>query len=362
MKSQLKQISFVVALILLGTGPALAQRGRLADGWNERNGPQVLAAFKTVVADADKCTARIYCDGKETLLGTVVGADGWIATKYSELHDPIVCRLADGRQLPAKVVGFDSHYDLAMLKIEAKNLKSVDWSDDDKGPVVGQLVASAAPGELPKAIGVVSVPRRAIPGVRAQLGVRLGEADSTVLIASVDSNTPAAKAGLIAGDIVVRLDDTPIDDVKKMIDMIHNHEPGDAVDILVRRGEKEVKATATLVAPKALPPTRSDRMNGMGSILSKQKNGFAAVIQHDTVLQSSECGGPLVDLSGKVVGINIARAGRVESYAVPADQVQLMLADLESGKLAPKTILAGATDAKPPEKPEEKPAEAKAEK
>ena len=102
-------------------------------------------------------------------------------------------------------------------------------------------------------------------------------------------------------------------------------------------------------------------MNGMGSALSKLKNGFAPVIQHDTVLQSSECGGPLVDLSGKVVGINIARAGRVESYAVPADQVRAMLADLESGKLAPKTMLA-TTDAKPMEKADDKPTEAKAEK
>ncbi len=164
MKSTFKRIVAVLVLALVCAAPAMAQRGRLADGWNERNGPQVLAAFKPVVADADKCTVRVYCDGKETELGTVVGADGWIATKYSELHDPIVCRLSDGKQLPAKVVGFDSHYDLAMLKVDAKDLKSVDWSDDDKGPAVGQLLASAAPGELPKAIGVVSVPRRAIPG------------------------------------------------------------------------------------------------------------------------------------------------------------------------------------------------------
>ena len=53
-----------------------------------------------------------------------------------------------------------------MLKIDAKDLKTVDWSDDDKGPAVGQLLATAAQGELPKGIGVVSVPRRAIP-VRA---------------------------------------------------------------------------------------------------------------------------------------------------------------------------------------------------
>lgn len=214
----------------------------------------MLAAFKPVVADADKCTVRVYCDGKETELGTVVGADGWIATKYSELHDPIVCRLPDGHQLPAKVVGIDSHYDLALLKVDAKDLKSVDWSDDDKGPVVGQLVASAAPGELPKSIGVVSVPRRAIPGVRAQLGVRLGDSDSNVEIGLVEPNTPASKAGLVTGDIVVRLDNAPIDNVKKMIDIIHGHEPGDTVTIEVRRGDKDIKVTAILAAQSRFRP------------------------------------------------------------------------------------------------------------
>ena len=37
-------------------------------------------------------------------------------------------------------------------------------------------------------------------------------------------------------------------------------------------------------------------------------------------MQSSgpaDCGGPLVNLDGKVVGMNIARAGRTESYAIP---------------------------------------------
>ena len=35
--------------------------------------------------------------------------------------------------------------------------------------------------------------------------------------------------------------------------------------------------------------------------------------------------------------MNIARAGRIESYAVPADVVTALLPDLKSGKLAPKS-------------------------
>jgi RNA polymerase sigma factor (TIGR02999 family) len=36
------------------------------------------------------------------------------------------------------------------------------------------------------------------------------------------------------------------------------------------------------------------------------------------VLKPEECGGPLVDVDGRAVGLNIARAGRVETLALPA--------------------------------------------
>ena len=77
-------------------------------------------------------------------------------------------------------------------------------------------------------------------------------------------------------------------------------------------------------------------MNMYGGPLSDRRGGFEAALQHDTVLLPSQCGGPLVDLDGKAVGINVARAGRVESYAIAAAAVQPLLEELKSGKLAPK--------------------------
>jgi serine protease Do len=74
----------------------------------------------------------------------------------------------------------------------------------------------------------------------------------------------------------------------------------------------------------------------MGSVLSNRTNGFPVVLQHDSVVLPTDCGGPLVDLQGRVIGINIARAGRVESDAVPSETIRPLLADLMSGKLAPK--------------------------
>ncbi len=126
-----------------------------------------------------------------------------------------------------------------------------------------------------------------------------------------------------------------------MVDSIRRHDPGDKVALAVHRGNEDLNITALLTAPPQRF-TRSDRMNAMGSELSKYAGGFPSVIQHDTVLQASDCGGPVVDLSGKVVGINIARAGRTESYAVPADKIRLELAALADGKMAPTDPLPGA--------------------
>jgi S1-C subfamily serine protease len=61
-------------------------------------------------------------------------------------------------------------------------------------------------------------------------------------------------------------------------------------------------------------------------------------LQHDTPLSPSECGGPLIDLSGKIVGVNIARAGRVDSLALPAATVLSVIESLKSGELRPALV------------------------
>ncbi len=146
----------VLAAVCLTFLPAFA-RAQRGDAVASKNSPQVLKAFKSVVANAKDSTVRITCDDKETVLGTVVSADGFILTKASDLKGKIVCKLGDGRALEAKIVGVQENYDLAMLKVDAKNLKPVVWVESKNDPV-GNWVASAAPAdELPLAVGIMSV-------------------------------------------------------------------------------------------------------------------------------------------------------------------------------------------------------------
>lgn len=74
---------------------------------------------------------------------------------------------------------------------------------------------------------------------------------------------------------------------------------------------------------------RQAQMNRMGTGVSVRADDFEAVIQHDTVLEPFQCGGPLVNLKGEAIGLNIARNGRVATYALPAELVLRIIDDLK---------------------------------
>ena len=127
-----------------------------------------------------------------------------------------------------------------------------------------------------------------------------------------------------------------------MVEIIRKHLPGEKVDLKLRRNGVEHSLQATLGDKQAGPQfERTEYQNGLGGKLSDRRSGFPSALQHDTVLRPNLCGGPVVDLDGNTVGINIARAGRVASYALPGDVLLPLLDELKSGKLAPphKTAL-----------------------
>src|SRR5205085_1417434 len=115
--------------------------------------------FRSVVAQPSESTVRVVCDGKDAALGAIVAGDGWIITKASELKGKIVCRLKDGRDYDAKIIGVHPEHDIALLKVDATELKPVAWRDS-KEAKVGRWVASVAPGDDPVAIGIISVGTR----------------------------------------------------------------------------------------------------------------------------------------------------------------------------------------------------------
>jgi serine protease DegQ len=86
-------------------------------------------------------------------------------------------------------------------------------------------------------------PAQVTPEVAAQLGL---DQTAGVLVMEVGDGTPAAKAGLRPGDVIVRLDDKQIDTVEDLFGELRQHRPGDRVTLTVIRDGREQQLTATL--------------------------------------------------------------------------------------------------------------------
>jgi membrane-associated protease RseP (regulator of RpoE activity) len=70
-----------------------------------------------------------------------------------------------------------------------------------------------------------------------------------VLLSSVTKDGPAEKAGIKAGDRIIRIGDTKIDRVTQILALLRQRSPGDRVKVVVRRSEEEITVEATLAPP-----------------------------------------------------------------------------------------------------------------
>jgi putative serine protease PepD len=74
------------------------------------------------------------------------------------------------------------------------------------------------------------------------------------LVDEVVPGSPAERAGVRAGDIIVGVGDTPVDDPQDVADAVKDREPGEDLDVRVRRGTGEQELDVTLgVRPPGTP-------------------------------------------------------------------------------------------------------------
>lgn len=99
--------------------------------------------------------------------GFIISKDGYILTNNHVVQnaDEIIVRLSDRRELEAKLIGADKTTDLALLKVEAKNLPIVKLGDSDKLEVGEWVVAIGSPFGFDYSVtaGIVSAKGRSLP-------------------------------------------------------------------------------------------------------------------------------------------------------------------------------------------------------
>lgn len=305
-------------------------RGRSISRFEKRHRSE-LQKFSPALVNTTKSTVRIDADRNQIALGTVVAADGLLVTKGSEVEgrDELLCHFSNGKNYPGKIVATLAEHDLALIRVDADDLIPVEWSDEPLS--IGSLVVTGDETGEPLASGVISVERRVlIERGQAWLGVSPQPAPQGVRVQSVEPRSSADNIGLRIGDVILEIGGEKVKDVNGLANTIRRHEPGERVTIVYRRGEEERAVQATLQGRNV--PGAFSRGNAeagrFGSEPSRRASNFPEVLQHDSHLWPEQCGGPLTDLSGKAIAINIARGGRVESYAIPQDVVREVIEQL----------------------------------
>ena len=263
--------------------------------------------------------------------GFIVSTDGVVLTNAHVVADAtkVTVRLTDGREFEAKVVGSDKKTDIAVLRIDAKNLPTVRIGNPATTRVGEWVVAIGSPYGFENTVtaGIVSAKSRSLPdgtyvpfiqtdaavnpgnsggplfnlageviGVnaqiysrtggyqglsfaipidvamrienqlvahgkvsRAKLGVGIQDIDQALaesfglpktagaMIASVEKDGPAAKAGLKEGDVVLKFNGRPISRSADLPLLVGEAAPGSSAEIEVWRNGKTERFTTKLV-------------------------------------------------------------------------------------------------------------------
>jgi serine protease Do len=100
--------------------------------------------------------------------GFIVSADGYILTNAHVVADAdeVTVRMTDRREYPAKVIGIDKRTDVAVIKIEGKQLPVVKLGDPSKLRPGEWVLAIGSPFTFENSVtaGIVSATGRAMPG------------------------------------------------------------------------------------------------------------------------------------------------------------------------------------------------------
>jgi S1-C subfamily serine protease len=377
--------------------------------------------------------------GRQAAFATVVSADGYLITKASQIQDGHDFELLEGTNaFKAEIVARNDRYDIALLKVDRKFDRVVEFKKAENGsefPPIGGMVASVdargsafahgfialpsydsdrqigppdpnapfmginardasgggaevtavtdgAPagragirvgdvilrmngqlvpdwtsliamirGQQPDATVTLSVRRgedtsdvqvtlmpraqamgqqpRARGTGRPELGIRQVRAQETgVEITVINAGSPAELAGINTGETLLRIDDREITNQRDVNEAVSAKRIGDYVTVVLLRDDAEVLIEVQLAEEDAPPaPPAQGRPNVAGPVNARLSH-FGAVIQHDGVVLPAQQGGPVIDLRGNVIGLNIARADRTHTFALLAHRVALVLEQL----------------------------------
>lgn len=306
----------------------------------DRPAPTVSSASRPIAVTAAEETAaavqkwrdsvvEVRSDDRWIGVGAVVGR-GLILTKASELGPNLTVVLRNDVPALARLAATDPDRDLALLWMPGADMtdaiKPVEWSDVDDLPA-GMPIACVTPADFTPPAGVVCVPSRPIPALWGGFAVFVDDAEGGVLVTeAVDALNKVwlrpIPHDFRAGDLITQIGGEAVRDRKSYIARFRGEEgepprliSGDMVQVAFRR-EGETKEIIVRMRPGYTVATQ------LVWPFSYRYTGFPQALAADFAARPEHCGAPVVDASGRVVGLLIARAPFVESLVIPAGEIK----------------------------------------
>ncbi len=358
--------------------------------------------------------------------GFIISSDGYLITNAHVVDgaDEVTVKLTDKREFKAKVIGADKRTDVALLKIDAKDLPKVTIGDPEKLRVGEWVVAIGKPFGLESTMtaGIVSAKGRDLPqenlvpfiqtdaavnpgnsggplfnlkgevvGInsmifsrtggymglsfaipidlamnsvaqlkekgrvtRGRIGVQITEVSRETaesfglpkpmgaLVNSVEKGGPAEKAGVEAGDIILKADGREIRTSSELPRIVTMIKPGNKVNLTLWRKGAQRELAVTVAEIKDDAPATPSRRGGPAPKEKAKPNRLGLVLVDLTDEQRKELDGRtgvlIEDASGTVRGnvqpgdIILAIVSRGQTTeAKNTEQVNGMLSKMEKG-------------------------------
>jgi putative serine protease PepD len=167
---------------------------------------------------------------------------GIVSALHRQIQSPNGFAIDDAIQTDAAINHGNSGGPLLDLRGQVIGVNAQIESDSGGNDGVGFAIASStAKTIVPQLIAGTTVQH-------AYLGVALAESSGGARVAQVRRDTPAARAGLRAGDVIVAVNGERIGSTDALRSAIDAKRPGDTVTLTIRRNGKERTLKATLAA------------------------------------------------------------------------------------------------------------------
>lgn len=207
--------------------------------------PPDLAEYKTV--DTARTTTL------KTAVENAVGLSGYLGVEVEAGPDGRVVLADVAEHSPAQAAGLQKGDVLLRLEgqaiARAAELRTLLLTRAPGEVITLGLERAGQPQEVPVTLAATSRPKK-LAERRAVLGLTMAttEIEEGIPITRILSGSPADKAGLRAGDVLVKINDASLGIALSLNDALADKEPGVLVNITYRREGAERQTTAKLAA------------------------------------------------------------------------------------------------------------------